>query len=53
MRVGVHTGFRQGLTDILIDDTGAFEWSRRTARTITLYVRTLDGSVTSNRLTIR
>jgi hypothetical protein len=53
MRLGGQPGFRQGSTDILIDDTGSFEWSRRTARTITLYVRTVDGSVTSNRITIR
>ena len=53
MRLGGQSGFRQGSTDILIDDTGAFEWSRRTARTITLYVRTVDGLVTSNRITIR
>jgi DNA-binding beta-propeller fold protein YncE len=53
IRLGGQSGFRQGSTDIVVDDAGAFEWSRRTGRTVMLYVRTLDGSVTSNRITIR
>lgn len=53
LRLGSQPDFRQGSATLVTTDTGAFEWSRRTARSITLYVRTLDGSVTSNRITIR
>jgi uncharacterized protein (TIGR03437 family) len=53
VRLAGRSSFRPALTSILVDDSGAFEWSRRTARTVTIYVRTLDGSVASNRITIR
>jgi hypothetical protein len=45
--------FTEGSAEIVVDDSGDFTWSRRSSRAITLYVRTLDGSVTSNRITIR
>lgn len=53
VKVGSQPDFRPGLTTVVTSDTGAFEWSRRAARSITIYVRTLDGSVMSNRITIR
>lgn len=53
IKLGRQLSFRQGLVTLVTNDSGAFEWSRRTARSVTLYVRTLDGSVTSNRVTIR
>jgi DNA-binding beta-propeller fold protein YncE len=53
VRLAGSPGFRQGSAVIVVDDTGSFTWSRRTDRTVTLYVRTPDGSVASNRITIR
>jgi len=53
VRLAGSPGFRQGSAVIVVDDTGSFTWSRRTDRMVTLYVRTPDGSVASNRITIR
>lgn len=53
MRIGSRTTFTEGRARVVVEDDGGFTWSRRSGRTVTVYVATQDGSVTSNRVTIR
>ena len=45
--------YRAGSAVLRPGADGTFSWARRTARTAYVYVATTDGSVTSNRVTIR
>lgn len=46
-------GYTEGSAQILVDATGGFTWTRQTAKTIYLIIRSADGTVHSNRLVIR
>lgn len=41
------SSYRRGLARITMDDDGGFTWTRRTGKTIYVYVRTVDGAVKS------
>ena len=45
-------GFAPGVARILVDSSGEFTWSRTTRRTLSVYVQTVDGAVTSNEVRI-
>ena len=45
--------YQKNRARILVDASGDFTWQRRTMRTIHLQVRTPDGGLTSNTLTVR
>lgn len=47
------TSYKQGIARILVDAQGGFTWERRTSKTIHISVRSQDGTVKSNRLTLR
>jgi hypothetical protein len=53
MRFPGETSFTEGRARILVDESGEFSWERRTKKTIHVQLRTPDGSMTSNTLTIR
>lgn len=52
MRFGDQETFRRGAMAILPNETGGFIWQRRGARAITVQIRTHDGQVNSNSVTI-
>jgi hypothetical protein len=45
--------YSEGLATILVSMDGTFEWGRRTAKQVSVYVQTRDGSVRSNAVVIR
>jgi hypothetical protein len=47
------SAYTQGAANILIDSGGAFTWERRTGKTIHVLMRSADGTLESNRITIR
>jgi hypothetical protein len=53
MRYPGQMTFTEGVSDILVSMSGEFSWQRRTAKRVTVYVQSPDGSVTSNRVTIQ
>lgn len=53
VKVGKQPSFRPGMATVMTSDTGAFEWSRRATKSLTVYFGTLDGAVASNRVTFR
>ncbi|MGA0092237.1 MAG: fibronectin type III domain-containing protein [Candidatus Nanopelagicales bacterium] len=53
VRFNNEPSYQKGRARILVDASGEFTWQRRTMRTIHLQVRTPDGGLTSNSLTIR
>lgn len=53
IKVGKQPSFRPGMATVMTSDTGAFEWSRRATKSVTVYFGTLDGAVASNRVTLR
>ena len=52
VRFARDSGFVRGSARIAVDVSGEFTWSRTTRRAVTVYVQTLDGSVTSNEVRI-
>ena len=52
MRFDDQTTFSEGKARILVDESGDFTWQRRTQKTIHVQLRTPDGSMTSNTITI-
>ena len=52
-RVAGQSTFTQGAAQILVSMSGDFDWERRAAKRISVYVQTPDGSARSNTLTIR
>lgn len=53
MRFDDQTAFTEGRARILVDESGEFTWQRRTQKTIHVQLRTPDGSMVSNTITIR
>lgn len=53
LRFPGQTSFGEGADSILVNAGGGFTWSRRTGKRVTVYVTTADGSVASNRVTIK
>jgi len=45
--------YAEGSARVLVDDTGAFTWERRTGKRVSVYMQTADGLLTSNRVTMR
>jgi len=52
LRFAGDSAFARGSTRIAVDASGEFMWSRTTRRAVTVYVQTVDGSVTSNEVRI-
>ena len=52
-RVAGQSTFTQGSAEILVSMSGDFDWERRAAKRISVYVQTPDGGARSNTLTIR
>ena len=50
VRFAGDSAFVRGSARIAVDASGEFMWSRTTRRAVTVYVQTVDGSVTSNRV---
>ncbi len=53
MHFGASTDFREGSARVLVDESGEFVWQRRAAKTIYVQMRSVDGQMVSNTLTIR
>jgi len=53
VRFDSEPSYQKSRARILVDASGEFTWQRRTMRTIHVQVRTPDGGLTSNNLTIR
>lgn len=53
MRFDDETTFSEGRSRILVDQSGEFTWQRRAQKTVHVQLRTPDGGLTSNTLTIR
>ena len=47
------TSYTEGSSSILVDVQGGFTWERRTAKTISISIRSEDRTVESNRLILR
>lgn len=52
MRFPGQTSFSQGTARILVEDQGAFMWQRRTSTKISIVIKSADGKMQSNRVTI-
>jgi len=52
MRFDDQSSSSEGKARILVDESGTFTWQRRTQKTIHVQLRTPDGSMTSNTITI-
>ena len=52
LRFAGDSAFGRGSARIAVDASGEFMWSRTTRRAVTVYVQTVDGSVTSNQVRI-
>ena len=52
LRFAGDSAFARGTARIMVDMSGEFTWSRTTRRAVTVYVQTVDGSVTSNEVRI-
>jgi hypothetical protein len=53
MRFNNQSTFSEGRARILVDESGEFTWQRRTQKTIHVQMRTPDGEVRSNILTVQ
>jgi hypothetical protein len=52
MRFNNQSSFAEGRARILVDESGDFQWQRRAQKTIHVQMRTPDGAMTSNTLTM-
>ena len=52
MRFPGQSGDAEGAARIAVADDGSFTWQRRTGRKIYVVIKTSDGEIKSNRLTI-
>lgn len=52
VRLGAQEVARAGIADIRIGSSGAFQWQRRAARKVAVYLTTVDGTARSNTVSI-